>query len=171
MIVRDACCDFQIMRVTVIDDCSDWMSFDAALAHVEATQNCYEERAIRLLQEAADSLKISSRTVQGSPGWVVSGDKYYKDDGRDIQFCREDVLKLWPEQQKKAAAPRRSRSGAKTVAVELALDALYPGGVPEGVTAKERNDLVRQWLTDHRKSIPSDIAKAVQRALKRAKHS
>jgi hypothetical protein len=159
------------MSVTVIDDCSDWMSFDDALAHVEATQNCYQELAIRLLQEAADSLKIRSRTVQGSPRWVESGDKYYPDNGIDLQFRREDVLKHWPEQQKEAAAPRRSRSGAKKVAVELALDALYPGGVLEGLTAKERDEQVRRWLTDQRKSIPSDIAKAVQRALKRAKHS
>jgi hypothetical protein len=159
------------MSVTVIDDCSDWMSFDDALAHVEATQNCYQELAIRLLQEAADSLKIRSRTVQGSPRWVVSGDKYYSDNGIDLQFCREDVLKHWPEQQKEAAAPRRSRSGAKAVAVESALDALYPGGVPEGLTAKERNQQVLQRLRDQRKSIPSDIAKAVQRALKQAKHS
>jgi hypothetical protein len=159
------------MSVTVIDDCSDWMSFDDALAHVEATQNCYQELAIRLLQEAADSLKIRSRTVQGSPRWVESGDKYYSDNRIDLQFCREDVLKHWPEQQKEAAAPRPSRSGAKRVAVELALVALYPGGVPKGLIAKERNQQVLQWLTDQRKSIPRDIAKAVQRALKRAKHS
>ena len=159
------------MSVTVIDDCSDWMSFDDALAHVEATQNCYRELAIRLLQRAADSLKIRSRTVQGSPRWVELGDKYHSDNGIDLQFRREDVLKHWPEQQKEVAAPRRSRSGAKTVAVELALDALYPGGVPEGLTAKERDKQVLQWLTDQGKSIPSDIAKAVQRALKRAKHS
>ena len=98
----------------MIDDCSDWMSFDDALAHVEATQNCYQELAIRLLQEAADSLKIRSRTVQGSPRWVETGDKYYSDNGIDLQFRREDVLKHWPEQQKEAAAPRRSRSGAKS---------------------------------------------------------
>jgi hypothetical protein len=93
----------------LIDDCSDWMSFHDALAHVEATQKCYQEAAIRLLQQAADSLEIRSRTVQGLPRWVVSGDKYYEDDGRDLQFYRKDVLKLWPEQQMEAAAPRRLR--------------------------------------------------------------
>jgi hypothetical protein len=85
----------------VIDDCSEWMSFHDALAHVEATQKCYQELAIRLLQQAADSLKIRSRTVQGSPRWVESGGNYYLDKGIDLQFCREDVLKHWPEQQRK----------------------------------------------------------------------
>lgn len=151
----------------MIDDCSDWMSFDDALAHVERTQNCYQELAIRLLQEAAVSLKIGSRTVQGSPRWVETGDKYYLDSGKDLQFRREDVLKHWPEQQKEAAAPRRSRSRAKADAVDLALAALYLDGVPEGLIAKERDEQVRQWLKEHGKSIPADIAKAIQRAFKR----
>jgi hypothetical protein len=160
------------MSVNVIDDCSNWMSFHEALAHVEATQKCYQGLAIRLLQQAADNLKIRSRTVQGSPRWVVSGDKYYEDHGSNLQFCREDVLKHWPEKQKEAAAPRRSRSGANSIAVDLALRALYPGGgVPEGVTAKDRNRQVLQWLKDHNKSIPSDLPKAIQRAVNRAKHS
>ncbi len=153
----------------MIDDCSDWMSFHDALAHVEATQKCYQALAIRLLQQAADNLKIRSRTFQGSPRWVVSGDKYYPDDGRDLQFCREDVLRLWPEQQKEVTASTRSRikSGANSMGVRLALDALWPSGVPEGLRAKDRNKAVHEWLKDNNKSIPGDIAKAVQRALKR----
>jgi hypothetical protein len=147
------------------------MSFHDALAHVEATQKCYQELAIRLLQQAADNLKIRSRTIQGSPRWVVSGDNYYLDKGIDLQFCREDVLKHWPEQQKEAAAPRRSRSGANSVALDLAPHALWHGKVPEGLRAKERNKQVLQWLKDHNKSIPRDPPKAIQRALKRAKHS
>jgi hypothetical protein len=82
----------------VIDDCSDWMSFHDAVAHVEARQQCYEDLAIELLRQAAHGLKIRTRLVQSSPRWVLSGDKYYEDNARDLQFCREDVLKLWPEQ-------------------------------------------------------------------------
>jgi hypothetical protein len=154
-------------------DCSDWMSFNEALTHVEATQKCYEELAIRLLQQAADSLKIRSRAVQGSPRWVVSGDKYFADDGRDLQFCREDILTLWPEQRKEGAAPGRSRigSGAISVAVHLALEALWPNGVPEGLRAKERNEKVLEWLKDNNKSVPTDLAKAVQRVLKRPRNT
>jgi hypothetical protein len=155
----------------MIDDCSDWMSFHDALAHVEATQKCYQELAIRLLQQAADSLKIRSRTVQGPPRWVESGDNYYSDKGIDLQFCREDVLKHWPEQQKEAPVPGRSRRGANSVAIDSALADLWPRGVPEGLRAKERNEQIVQRLKDRNESIPGDLPKAVQRALKRAKHS
>ena len=81
----------------MIDNVSKWMSFHDTLKYVEATQKCFEDIAIRLLQQAARDLKIGTRDVQSSPQWVVSGDRYYEDDGRDLQFCREDVLKLWPQ--------------------------------------------------------------------------
>lgn len=170
-IVRDACSEVRSGGVNVIDECSDWMSFHDAVAYVEARQQCYEDLAIELLRRAAHGLKIRTRLVQSSPRWVVSGDKYYEDDGRDLQFCREDVLKLWPEQQKQAAASGRSRigSGAISDGVRLAIDGRWPDGIPEGLRAKERNEQVRQWLKDHDKSIPRDLPKAVQRALKRAR--
>ena len=154
----------------MIDDCSDWMSFHDALAHVEATQKCYEELASRLLKQAADSRKVKSRTFQGPPAWdILPGGIFIPNDGRDIQFWREDVLRLWPKQQKETTASTRSRikSGAVSTGVGLALEALWPSGVPEGLRGKERNKLVHEWLKDNNKSIPRDIAKAVQRALKR----
>ena len=134
----------------VIDNVSKWMSFHDTLAYVEATK---EDIAIRLLQQAAHDLKIGTRVVQSPPRWVVSGDKYCEDDGRDLQFCREDVLKLWPQQEKEAAAPSRSRigGGAISVGVRLALDALWPDGVPEGLRAKDRDTQVVQWLKDNKK--------------------
>ena len=140
----------------VIDNVSKWMSFHDTLAYVEATKKCCEDIAIRLLQQAAHDLKIGTRVVQSSPQWVVSGDRYYEDDGRDLQFCREDVLKLWPQQEKEAAAPSRSRigGGAISVGVRLALDALYPHGVPEGLRAKDRDTQVVQWLKDNKKVFP-----------------
>jgi hypothetical protein len=84
----------------MIDDRSEWISFHDALAHVEATQKCYEALAIKLLQQAADGQKIRSRTILSSPKWVQSGAHFYSDDGTDLQFYREDVVKLWPDQQK-----------------------------------------------------------------------
>jgi hypothetical protein len=156
----------------MIDDCSDWMSFNAALAHVEAAQKCYEALAIRLLRKAADSLKIRSRTVEGLPRWVVSGDKYFEDDGRELQFCRDDILRLWPAQRQEAAAPVRSRfgSGAVSAAVHLALDALEPTGILDGVRGKQRVEKIREWLLAHDKAVATDLAKAVQRALKQRRN-
>jgi hypothetical protein len=37
--------------------------------------------------------------------------------------------------------------------------------IPEGLSAKERNNTVREWLVAKRLSVPNDIAKAIQRAL------
>jgi hypothetical protein len=170
MIVRAAYNQLPLNGADVIDDCSEWMSFHNALAHVEATQKCYEALAIRLLQQATDGQKIGSRTIQSSPKWVQSGAYFYSDDGPDLQFCREDVIKLWPEQQKQAAASRsRTGSGAVSVGVSLALDALYPDGVPKDLKKKELYYQVEQWLKQHGKIVPKDAAKAVQRALRRSR--
>src|ERR1700752_4875464 len=168
---RGACNEVRPRGANMINECSDWMSFNDAVAHVEATQKCYEELAIKLLQRETDSQKIRSRPVQGAPRWVVSGDKTYLDDGRDLQFCRADILRIWPEQQKEAAALGRSRigSGAISVGVGLALDALWPNGVPEGLRKKDRNEQVVQWLKQQNKSVPRDVAKAVQRELQRSR--
>jgi len=61
----------------------------------------------------------------------------------------------------------RIKSGANSLGVRLALDVVWPSGVPEGLRAKDRNKAVHKWLKDNNKSILGDIAKAVQRALKR----
>ena len=101
----------------------------------------------------------------------MSDGRRYLDEGVDLQLCREDVLKHWPEQQKKAAAPRRLSRGSKAAAIDLALAALYPSGVPEGVSAKDRNKRVLRWIQEHNKSISDDMPKAVQRGVTRAKNS
>ena len=61
-----------------------------------------------------------------------------------------------------ALIPKR---GAKTRGVTEALNQLWPEGIPEGLTAKERNQQVLDQLKRNRSSIPKDIARAVQRAL------
>lgn len=161
----------QFKGANVIDDCSDWMSFHDAIVHVEATQKCYEGLAIKLLQQAADTLEIRSRTVADSPAWVVSGDKRYLNDGKDLQFSREDVFKKWSERKDAATAKRRSRRGTGVFShsMDLAVKDLWPDGIPEGLTAKDQDEQVRQWLIRNNKSVPADIAKARQRALNRAR--
>jgi hypothetical protein len=51
-------------------------------------------------------------------------------------------------------------------AAAVALDHLWPDKIPEGLSAKERNNIVRDWLAANELSVPNDIAKAIQRALK-----
>jgi hypothetical protein len=59
----------------------------------------------------------------------------------------------------------KSGGGAKARGVEQALDHIWPDKIPEGLSAKERNSTVREWLIAKRLSVPNDIAKAIQRAL------
>jgi hypothetical protein len=59
----------------------------------------------------------------------------------------------------------KSGGGAKARGVEQALDHFWPDNIPEGLSAKERNNTVREWLVAKRLSVPKDIAKAIQRAL------
>ena len=54
------------------NDESDWMPLDGVVAHVEATQHCYRERAIALAREAIVGSKVRSRTVRGAPDWIES---------------------------------------------------------------------------------------------------
>jgi hypothetical protein len=61
-----------------------------------------------------------------------------------------------------ALIPKR---GAKTRGVREALNQLWPEGIPEGLTAKERNQQVLDQLKRNRSSMPKDIARAIQRAL------
>jgi len=65
-----------------------------------------------------------------------------------------------------ALIPKR---GAKTRGVTEALNQLWPEGIPEGLTAKERNQQVFDRLKRNGSSIPKDIARAVQRVLQRSR--
>lgn len=62
---------------------------------------------------------------------------------------------------------RKSGSGAKTLGVEKALNHLWPEGPPDGLSAKDRNNLVRNYMTENKLSIPTDLPKAIQRALRK----
>jgi len=155
----------------MIDDCSDWMSFHDAVAYVEATQQCYENLAIELLRQAAHGLKIRTRTVQSSPRWVVSGSRYYPDDGIDLEFCREDVLKLWPKRQKDAprSRPPESRSAIWN-GIRTAIHELWPNGIT--VKAKDRNIRIHEWLKSHEIIRQhNDVTRTIQRVLRAAREA
>src|SRR5947209_7623787 len=95
------------MRMGVVDmndDDLDWMSYQETVTHVERTVGCYRQKAIDLVYEAADGLRLKTRTVYSSPGWIVSEiapgrPVFHSDQGERIECYRKDVLKLWPERQ------------------------------------------------------------------------
>jgi hypothetical protein len=59
-----------------------------------------------------------------------------------------------------------STAGAKTRGIFEAIDQLWPNEIPKGLTAKERNNAIRAQLEKNGSSIPRDLPRAVQRALK-----
>jgi hypothetical protein len=131
----------------VIDDGSKWMSFHDAVAHVEATQKCYEDLAIRLLQQAADRQKIRTRTVQYSSPWIVSGDTWSENkDRRDVEFWRQDVLKLWPERKEGTTrSPTPKSESAIRNGIRSAKHELWPDNKITD-KAKVRNEKINEWL-------------------------
>jgi hypothetical protein len=160
------------------DHDSDWISLGEAATLVEATMKCYRDKAIDLLRQAADDLKLKSRTVtSSSPRWVVSDisgeERIYSDWGKRIEVSRKGVLELCAELQKDAAASTLSGigSGAISDGIRLAIDDLWTDEIPKGLRAKDRNKKILEWLKDHKKSIPTDLSKAVQRVLRRARNT
>jgi hypothetical protein len=62
--------------------------------------------------------------------------------------------------------PSLRSGGAKTRGVIQAMDRLWPGGIPKGLSAKDRNKAIRTQLEIDESSIPQDLPRIVQRALK-----
>lgn len=169
-----ACKDHKLKVTKMADDKSDWMPYPAVVAHVEATQHCYRERAIVLVREAIDGLK--SRTVSGYPYYIESqlpGEEeiFFSSYGKGIEVWREDVLREWPEHSHSPAAQpasnaQRSRPRPIEEGVVQAIRDLWPNGIPGGLKAKERNNKIVARLKENGASIPTDVSRAVQRALK-----
>ena len=118
------------------DEDSDWNPLDEATTYVEVTKKCYREKAIDLLREAADGLKLKSRPVNPSPRWIechIAGEKvFYSDGGQRIELHRKDVLALCESK----STPPKIRSGAISDWIHLAINDLWPDGIPAGVRAK-----------------------------------
>ena len=164
----------------MIDEDTDWISLEDAVTYVAARLPCYREKALDLVQQAADNLTLKSRTTtNSSPRWIVSvvagEERFHSDGGTRIEVCREDLLSLWPEHQKDATRPLQPeiRSNATqrrdrpiSNGIRLAIDALWPDGIPQGLTAKDRDNEILKWLKNTKKSSPANIARAVQRVLK-----
>src|SRR5271168_2873888 len=98
----------------MIDEESDWISIDAAVAYVEATLQCYREKAASLVRQAVDDLKLRSRTVESSsPGWLEDRlGRIYSDGGQRTEVWHPDVIELWPGRQKDATRPTSAKIGS-----------------------------------------------------------
>ncbi|MGO8976562.1 MAG: hypothetical protein ACLQNV_23930 [Steroidobacteraceae bacterium] len=158
----------------MIDEDSDWISIDAAVAYVEETLHCYREKARELVRKAVNNLKVKSRTVHSSPKWLVSviagQEAFHSDHGESIKVCRKDVVEFCLQLQHAAtqSSPRKSKS-ALWNNVTSAIADLWPD---KEITerAKVRNDKIHEWLKS-RGMINKfeDVTRTIQRVLREQK--
>ena len=102
-----------------------------------------------------------------------------------LEFVLVSELKFWEWFNGKVGAPKtaaaiaipaaapaktKSGSGAKSQGIEEAIKAIWSGNVPKGLSAKDRNRKITDWLTDNKLSVPTDPARAIQRVLKKLGH-
>jgi hypothetical protein len=67
----------------------------------------------------------------------------------------------------RAAAEAESRPGAKSRGIAEAIENLWPNGLPNGLSAKDRNNAIIKWLRDAGYSVPTNPERAIQRVLQR----
>jgi len=60
----------------------------------------------------------------------------------------------------------RQEGGIKARSIEKAIGALWSWNIPQGLTAKERNNKIIKWLNENGCSVPQDPARAIQRVIK-----
>lgn len=69
----------------------------------------------------------------------------------------------------RAAPELKSGLGAKTRGIAEAINQLWPSGIPKGLSAKDRNNAVIEWLGASGHSLPTNPERAIQRVLKAQK--
>ena len=89
----------------------------------------------------------------------------------DVLLRREHVARQWPSDGR--AGPLASTdldsdigAGAKTRGILQAIGRLWPDGIPKGLTAKNRDRAIIDWLEGNGCSVPTSPERAIQRALK-----
>jgi hypothetical protein len=72
------------------------------------------------------------------------------------------------DQVKQASVAPKSKSGpgAKTLGISEAISQLWPNEIPQGLSAKERNNAITERLRQNGSSIPNSPARAIQRVLR-----
>jgi hypothetical protein len=162
----------------MIDEDSDWISLDDAVTYVAARLHCYRVKALDLVHQAADNLKLKSRTTtNSSPTWIVSvvagEERIHSDGGTRIEVSREDLLKLWPEHQKDATRPLRPEIGSAqrrgqpiSDGIRLVIKEEWPGGIPKDLLAKDRDKKIIERLKEKNKKTSPNISRTIQRVLR-----
>jgi len=90
-----------------------------------------------------------------------------------IELCTSDVTTVLcvtgtnsNKESVRAGPDFKSSLGAKTRGIADAMSQLWPDGIPKGLSAKDRNKAITNWLRDKGCSIPANPERAIQRVLK-----
>jgi hypothetical protein len=102
----------------------------------------------------------------GQYGWIEDWESRPLDL---IELCRDDVEKVLCSAGSNNATPQRARpnsnlgAGAKTIGIVQAIDEIWPNGISEGLSAKDRNQQIISKVKENGGSIPSE--RTIQRVL------
>ena len=112
-------------------------------------------------KQPIDLIQLSTADVRGvlcEPGARVSPDILPPTVGR--------VSGKAAVPDKPTARKSTTSYGAKARGVTEAINQLWPSGIPPGLSAKERNKQVEDWLAVKGYSQPTNLERAIQRALR-----
>lgn len=91
----------------------------------------------------------------------------------DVLLPREQVVRQWPSDRRSplpdnrpSAVGSKAGLGAKALGIEQAIQQLWPNGIPQGLSAKDRNRRILVWLKSNGCSVPKSPERAIQRVLK-----
>jgi hypothetical protein len=88
-----------------------------------------------------------------------------------IELLTDDVVSVLCSTAFNKATPNsNSGGGAKTIAIGEAIDQLWPNGIPEGLTAKDRNNAIISKSRENQSSLPANPARTIQRVLAKRLH-
>jgi Queuosine biosynthesis protein QueC len=100
---------------------------------------------------ATSALSIFGRHADPSKTWI---------EGEEAESEKDH------DEPARAAPQVKSSPGAKMRGIAEAIDQLWPSGIPKGLSAKDRNKAVIEWLSDNGCSLPINPERAIQRVLK-----
>ena len=84
-----------------------------------------------------------------------------------FEVRRADILRLWFTSLASSSDPApRTRKRPIEDGIREAIAALWENNIPKGLKPKERDNKIAAWLKSKDYSVPSGLARAVQRAIK-----
>jgi hypothetical protein len=125
-----------------------------------------ERHSAELVNKSLPSSSVLMMTVATGGAPVLSSVGRHADASKTWIEGEEAESDKDQDEPARAAPQAKSGHGAKTRGIGEAIDQLWPSGVPKGLSAKDRNKAVIEWLSDHGYSIPINPERAIQRVLK-----